>query len=233
MPEGDRAGVAVVVVMRSQLARRGLETMLQRIDDVRSIEFHRDWTSVETDDATGIATREVNGNTVVLVDAEELDDHAECALVKVAERGAHVVALLDQLDVQTLSRLARVPTHGLLQTADLDTATLATVLAQVLTPQPRPNFVRLTRGVTALEPSSPAQITVRITAREREVLVLLVEGLSNKQIGRRLRISEYGAKRHVANILAKLDCPNRTMAVSKALRFGLCPEGAESADSAS
>jgi hypothetical protein len=37
-------------------------------------------------------------------------------------------------------------------------------------------------------------------------------------LARRLGISVHGAKRHVANVLAKLDCSNRTLAVAKALR---------------
>ncbi|MFD8725746.1 LuxR C-terminal-related transcriptional regulator [Streptomyces sp. NPDC059629] len=61
----------------------------------------------------------------------------------------------------------------------------------------------------------------RLTPREAEALALLVDGLSNKQIARRLDISHHGAKRLVANILAKFNCPNRTQAVSRALREGL------------
>ncbi|WP_144070101.1 response regulator transcription factor [Nonomuraea indica] len=40
-------------------------------------------------------------------------------------------------------------------------------------------------------------------------------------MARRLGISEHGAKRHVANILAKLNCSNRTLATAVALRRGL------------
>jgi DNA-binding CsgD family transcriptional regulator len=65
----------------------------------------------------------------------------------------------------------------------------------------------------------------RLTPREREALQLLVEGLSNKQIARRLGISEHGAKRLVANILSKMDCSNRTSAVAKALREGVGGDG--------
>src|SRR6266700_4144088 len=54
-----------------------------------------------------------------------------------------------------------------------------------------------------------------------KVLVLLVEGLSNKQIARELGISIHGAKRLVANILIKLNCPTRTLAVRAALTLGL------------
>ena len=61
------------------------------------------------------------------------------------------------------------------------------------------------------------------TPREQQTLALLVEGLPNKQIARRLGISEHGAKRNVANILAKLNVPNRTLAAAKAVRDGLVP----------
>ncbi|MCY0931861.1 helix-turn-helix transcriptional regulator [Streptomyces sp. H27-H1] len=57
-----------------------------------------------------------------------------------------------------------------------------------------------------------------LTPRERETPHLLVEGLSNKLIARRLRISEHGAKRLVANVLAKMNCPNRTQAARDQLR---------------
>jgi two-component system, NarL family, nitrate/nitrite response regulator NarL len=60
-----------------------------------------------------------------------------------------------------------------------------------------------------------------LTAREIEALRLLAEGLSNKQIARRLGVSEHGAKRLVASIMVKLDSPNRTLAVAIAIRDGL------------
>ncbi|MCF6522536.1 response regulator transcription factor [Streptomyces sp. JJ36] len=60
-----------------------------------------------------------------------------------------------------------------------------------------------------------------LTARELETLLLLGRGYSNKQIARSLQISQHGAKRHVANVLAKLNCPNRTLAVALALRHGI------------
>jgi two-component system nitrate/nitrite response regulator NarL len=57
-----------------------------------------------------------------------------------------------------------------------------------------------------------------LTAREREALALLADGLSNRQIGRRLGVSEHGAKRLVGAIMTKLDSPNRTLAVAIAIR---------------
>lgn len=49
----------------------------------------------------------------------------------------------------------------------------------------------------------------------------MAEGLSNKQAARRLQISEHGVKRLVGNVLAKLNCPNRTLAVVRAIEDGL------------
>ncbi|MER5930848.1 response regulator transcription factor [Streptomyces sp. NPDC002054] len=62
---------------------------------------------------------------------------------------------------------------------------------------------------------------IALTARENEVLLLLAEGLSNKQIARRLQISSHGAKRLVASLLLKLGAPNRTSAVVTAIQAGL------------
>ena len=60
-----------------------------------------------------------------------------------------------------------------------------------------------------------------LTTRETEVLTLLAEGVSNKEIAYRLGISEHTAKFHVASILAKLDAGTRTEAVTEGIRRGL------------
>jgi DNA-binding NarL/FixJ family response regulator len=61
----------------------------------------------------------------------------------------------------------------------------------------------------------------RITRREREVLGLLAEGLTNRQIAERLVVSEHTVHRHVTNILRKLELPSRTAAAALAVRSGL------------
>ncbi len=60
-----------------------------------------------------------------------------------------------------------------------------------------------------------------VTRRERDVLRLLADGLTNREIAARLVISEHTVHRHVANILRKLDLPSRTAAVAHAVRSGL------------
>lgn len=60
-----------------------------------------------------------------------------------------------------------------------------------------------------------------LSRREREVLHLLAEGLTNKEIARQLVVSERTIKFHVGSILAKLGVPNRAAAVRVALARGL------------
>jgi DNA-binding NarL/FixJ family response regulator len=68
---------------------------------------------------------------------------------------------------------------------------------------------------SADEPGEP------LTPREREVLELLAQGLSNRRIAERLGVSEHTAKFHVASICGKLQASSRTEAVSHGLRRGL------------
>ena len=63
--------------------------------------------------------------------------------------------------------------------------------------------------------------TTSVTPREREVLALLAEGLTNRQIAERLVVSEHTVHRHVTNILRKLDLPTRAAAAAHAVRAGI------------
>jgi DNA-binding CsgD family transcriptional regulator/tetratricopeptide (TPR) repeat protein len=60
-----------------------------------------------------------------------------------------------------------------------------------------------------------------LTGREREVLALVAEGLTNREVGRRLFISEKTASVHLSNLMAKLNVSSRTEAVTVAQRRGL------------
>lgn len=69
----------------------------------------------------------------------------------------------------------------------------------------------------------------QLTARELEVLVCITEGLANKQIGRRLGITEKTVKTHVSSILGKLGVQDRTEAAVAAIRDRLVPDPAQRA----
>lgn len=60
-----------------------------------------------------------------------------------------------------------------------------------------------------------------LTTREHEVLRLIVQGLSNKEIGNQLHISEATVKTHINNLLSKLGVSDRTQAATTALQRGL------------
>lgn len=77
-----------------------------------------------------------------------------------------------------------------------------------------------TRNLSA-SPCEPLELADPLSRRELEVLQLLVEGLSNRQIAGRLLISLATAKTHVRNILSKLSVDDRTQAAVFAMRRGL------------
>lgn len=70
-------------------------------------------------------------------------------------------------------------------------------------------------------PQPVSAIEEPLTARELEVLQLMAQGLPNKLIAQRLRITEHTAKFHVSAILTKLHAASRTEAVTLAARRGL------------
>ncbi|HET9739811.1 MAG TPA: helix-turn-helix transcriptional regulator, partial [Solirubrobacteraceae bacterium] len=65
---------------------------------------------------------------------------------------------------------------------------------------------------------STAAPLAELTPREREVLSLVADGLTNRQIAERLVVSEHTVHRHVTNLLRKLDLPSRTAAAAYAVR---------------
>jgi two-component system nitrate/nitrite response regulator NarL len=216
--------MAVVLAIRNQLARYGIESML------RSVDIVSDQRSYDDLDTALAAATEIDGvdehsSTTLVVALSEVDESAASGLRFMAERGVKILVVVDDVDRRKLSHLAQASGSGFVFADELG-AHMLRVTLQRMQGGEMPMPARLTRQLlSAAGAGSGAGAGgegVRMTPRERHVLTLLVEGLSNKQIARRLGISEHGAKRHVANILAKLNCPNRTLAVAKALRNGLC-----------
>jgi len=101
--------------------------------------------------------------------------------------------------------------------AELQAATAAA--AQGFTVVPAAWATRLLPA-RATEPELDAS-PESLTPREREVLDLLAQGLTNRQIAERLSISEHTAKFHVAAVSAKLGAVSRTDAVTRGVRRGL------------
>ena len=82
-------------------------------------------------------------------------------------------------------------------------------------------------GGSALQISGPLAAPTPqdfgLSTRENEVLVLIAEGLSDKEIALNLGMSPYTVNKHVCAILRKLGVASRTQAAVRALRFGLIP----------
>lgn len=76
-------------------------------------------------------------------------------------------------------------------------------------------FAKLSAGAGSQTPESP------LSAREREVLDLVVQGLSNRDIAGTLIISEHTVKNHLRNIMDKLQLENRVQLVTFALKHGI------------
>lgn len=76
-------------------------------------------------------------------------------------------------------------------------------------------------GDGALVPARRAPTMAQLSPREREILAVLARGMTNAEIATALDLSEHTVKRHVANILTKLDLANRSAAAAFAARHGL------------
>ena len=98
------------------------------------------------------------------------------------------------------------------------------LLAPTVTRRLLDRFARSLPGA----PEPPAPELAELTDREREVLALLAEGLSNAELAERLFLSETTVKTHVSSILRKLGLRDRVQAVVLAYQAGLVRPGSRS-----
>lgn len=116
----------------------------------------------------------------------------------------------------------RDPAAGLRLAIRVDEPTLAARLVEILSQVPE---LQITGADEAsdliLSTSDAGEHGFELTPRERDVIALLAEGLSNKAIGQRLGISLDTVKFHVGRLIDKLDATGRTDAVAHAARRGI------------
>ncbi|MCG7526461.1 response regulator transcription factor [Streptomyces sp. OfavH-34-F] len=134
-----------------------------------------------------------------------------------------VVILINSEEPELCDMALQIPAQGFLVPSELTLHELAAALGKVAdgTLHLPPVFAKRLLSRARHQTAAAAPVSyghTALTPREQQALELLVEGLANKQIARQLGISQHGAKRLVANVLSKLNCPNRTMAVAVALR---------------
>ncbi|MGB2636609.1 MAG: response regulator transcription factor [Candidatus Acidiferrum sp.] len=160
---------------------------------------------------------------VILLDAtlaaldETLEELQRARLL----RAAKLVLLIDQASPDSVNRAIRAGVRGILP-AEVEAEQLAATLEAVVNGLVaiHPSEMQASR-TTASSNADFVEAVEPLTARERDVLQMLSQGLGNKEIAVRLTISEHTVKFHVASILGKLGASTRTEAVSVALRRGL------------
>lgn len=145
---------------------------------------------------------------------------APITLVVLTSDVEHSVALLRSLPLRGWSMVSVDATASQLQAAVVASAEGFVVLPtayshQLYNQRPSPPAIPSSTAIN-LSPLDEG-----LTAREREVLELVSQGLSNKLIARRLSISEHTVKFHISSITSKLGAASRTDAVSKGVRLGL------------
>ena len=198
----------VFVVAPTPMVRAGLRSMLEAADVV---------VVGEAGSPVGpVPEPSLSDADVLLVADEELLEETALA---VAEDGTQSLVLLSD-DEGAASRLRDLSLRGWgIVPSDAPTEELGAAVAaaaQGLTVLPKTVAEQLLAGPAVVE-----ELSEPPTAREREVLVLLGQGLSNKMIARELHISEHTVKFHISSLYVKLGVSNRAEAVSRGARHGL------------
>lgn len=209
--------IRVVLGIKNELARFGLEGLLSSLPLVSAVEVRRDVRGAMYAAAAGRADL-----LVVAIDELSADEQE---LLNTRPQEMKLLLLLQRID--SAHTVSSITSDGFLDSQELNVHVLDDTLRQIsLGRVPLPSalakyLIHQTRhDGNQSRPLAPSE-QVRLTPREREVLALLVEGRTNKEIAAHLLISQHGVKRLVANVLVKLNCPNRTSAVARALAEGL------------
>lgn len=132
--------------------------------------------------------------------------------------GVRVVVLtVHQLEAEVLAAMTAGADAYCLKSTDPASLLLAIRAAAIGSTYLDPQIAHIVLGQLSVPSGGQAQLS----PRELEVLRLIAEGLSNKEIAQRLGISLSTVKTHIEELLAKLSASDRTQAAIKAVRQGL------------
>ena len=218
--------IRVLLADDQQLVRSGFRLILSMEDDISVV-------GEASDGADAIAKARELRPDVVLMDVQMPGtDGIEATRTVVAEGHAKVIILTTfDRDDYLFDALAAGASGFLLKNADPDSLAEAVRAAAdghaLLAPEVTMRVIgRVTsdNAPSTPRPKPPRELEL-LTAREREVLLLIGEGLSNNEIARRLFLTEATVKTHVSACLAKLQLRDRVQTVVFIHRHGLLPAG--------
>ncbi|NEA98581.1 response regulator transcription factor [Streptomyces sp. SID13726] len=212
-----------MVVDDEALVRSGFKLILSAADDIEVV--------ATTVGAEAVETVRLEAPDVVLLDIRMPDVDGLTVLRQLrALPEPPVVAMLTTFDADEyiLTALRSGAAGFLLKDTEPDQlAQLVRTLAAggvVMSPKASRAVWQSHPGATVVDDEETIRVG-RLTEREREVLVLIAEGLSNAEIGTRIHLSAGTVKDHVSAILTKLRVGSRVQAALLAQRAGLLDEG--------
>ncbi len=205
----ESARIRVLIVDDHAMVRRGLATFLKAYDDLELV----------GEAGSGVDAVACCGKTqpdVVLMDLlmPQMDGIAATRAIRAQYPTVQVLALTSFPDEALVQRALQAGARGFLL-KDISAEELAGAIRgarrgqSTLAPEALQALVQATA-----RPPAPGQT---LSPREREVLALMVEGLSNPAIAERLVVSPTTIKAHVSSILNKLAVTSRTEAVAMAV----------------
>ena len=209
--------IRVLIVDDHGLVRQGLRTYLELMDDLEVI-----GEAENGSDAVSLVAQ--HQPDVVLMDLvmPVMDGIEATRRVGVASPGTRVIVLTSFADDERVFPAIRAGATGYLL-KDVSPADLAHAIRAVHAGETHlhPDITRKLVDQFAGPETGPRPTPDELTPRETEVLQLIAQGMSNREIGQSLTISEKTVKTHVSNILSKLRLSDRTQAAIYAHRHGV------------
>jgi NarL family two-component system response regulator LiaR len=214
----DQRSIRVLIVDDHGVVREGLRAYLELEPDIEVVGEARDG-------AEGVRRSEELEPDVVLMDLvmPNMDGVDATSRIKQQRPETHVIVLTSFLDDERVVPAIKAgATSYLLK--DVGAGDLARAIRGAWAGQAQLHPEVARRLMQQVTTPRRVEASAQLTEREREVLRLLAEGRSNKEIARSLVVSERTVKGHVSNILGKLGLQDRTQAALYAVRHGLAPE---------